>query len=145
MGRLERPKVVEGLDPCDDCGAPWIDEGNGSPTQTHTNKCWTSPAKAPPMGDCGRASIPTVVASTTRFVIQSCSHSEPLYRGPLYLGLVGRRRYWFEEGSTDIVGFHSADSARKTADYVLGAGEVYKVVSQHVDAGADHHHTGGVS
>ena len=122
----KRPKVVEGLEPCDDCGAPWIDEGNGSPTQTHTDKCWTSPTKAPPIGDCGRASIPTTVASTARFVIQSCGHSKDLY-----LGLVGRRRYWFEEWSTDIVGFHSADSARKTADYVLGAGEAYRVVSVH--------------
>ena len=36
-------KVVEGLDPCEDCGAPWMDEGDGTPTQTHTDKCWTAP------------------------------------------------------------------------------------------------------
>ena len=42
---MSKPEIVEGLDPCEDCGAPWIDEGNGTPTQTHTEKCWTAPRK----------------------------------------------------------------------------------------------------
>ena len=36
-------KVIEGLGLCEDCGAPWMDEGNG-PTQIHTDKCWTAPS-----------------------------------------------------------------------------------------------------
>ena len=45
---MSAPKIVEGLEPCEDCGAPWVDEGNGTPVQAHTDKCWTAPRKPSP-------------------------------------------------------------------------------------------------
>ena len=38
-------RVIVGLDPCDYCGAMWVEEYDRTPVQTHKDSCWTATKK----------------------------------------------------------------------------------------------------